>query len=78
MSQTADPRPYDFFVLAISIFGLLLLGVRAIVPLDGESQRLFDQCDLVLCAFFFLDFLRNLKRAENATADVVWLAMTAP
>ena len=35
------------------------------VPLDVEPQRLFQQCDLLLCAFFFVDFVRNLARAEN-------------
>jgi voltage-gated potassium channel len=65
MSQPASPRPYDLFVLAISIFALLLLAVRATVPLNPESQRLFDQCDLILCAFFFIDFLHNLKVAAN-------------
>jgi voltage-gated potassium channel len=65
VNDTAKPGPYDLFALALSVFGLVLLGLRAIVPLDVESQRLFQQCDLLLCAFFFLDFLRNIARAEN-------------
>ena len=65
MSDTVQTGPYDLFALALSIFALLLLGFRASVPMDEESRQLFDLCDLVLCAFFFVDFLRNLTRAEN-------------
>jgi voltage-gated potassium channel len=43
----------------------VLLVFRASVPLTDESRQLFDQCDLVLCAFFFVDFVRNLARADN-------------
>src|SRR5262245_30033515 len=65
MSDTVKAAPYDLFALALSIFGLLLLGFRASVALNDESRHLFDQCDLVLCAFFFVDFVRNLVRADN-------------
>src|SRR5262245_54811272 len=65
MSDTVKTGPYDLFALALSIFGLLLLGFRASVNLNEESRHLFDQCDLVLCLFFFLDFARSLVRADN-------------
>jgi voltage-gated potassium channel len=65
MSDTVKAGPYDLFTLALSIFGLLLLGFRASVALNEESRHLFEQCDLVLCAFFFVDFVRSLVRADN-------------
>jgi voltage-gated potassium channel len=57
--------PYEFFALALSIFALVMLGVSASVTLDSESSRLVNLCDLLLCGFFFLDFLRSLSRAPN-------------
>ena len=65
MSDTVKTGPYDLFALALSIFGLLLLGFRASVPLTEESRHLFEQCDFVLCTFFFVDFVRSLIRADN-------------
>src|SRR4029453_18254787 len=65
MSDTVKTGPYDLFTLALSIFGLLLLGFRASVTLNEESRQLFDQCDIVLCLFFFADFVRNLLRADD-------------
>jgi voltage-gated potassium channel len=57
--------PYELFALLLSVFALVLLGVRAGVPLDSESRRIIDLGDLVLCAFFLVDFIANLARAPN-------------
>ena len=65
MTDTTKAGPYDLFVLVLSLFALVLLGLRATVTMDGESQRLFDQCDLLLCVFFFVDFVRNVTRAPD-------------
>jgi voltage-gated potassium channel len=35
------------------------------MPLNQESREIVDVADLVVCAFFFLDFIRNLMRAPN-------------
>src|SRR5262245_14173152 len=65
MSDTVKTGPYDLFALALSIFALLLLGFRASVPFTAESRHRFAQCYFVLCGLFFIDFVRNLVRADN-------------
>ena len=57
--------PYELFALLLSVFALLLVGARAGAPLNAESREIIDVADLVVCAFFFLDFVRNLLRAPN-------------
>ena len=57
--------PYELFALGLSIFALILLGVRAGVTMDPETQQLVDHADLVVCALFFMDFINNLLRAPN-------------
>jgi voltage-gated potassium channel len=83
MSDSIKAGPYDLFMLALSVFALVLLGIRASVPLEGESRRLFDACDLLLCIAFFMDFVRNLIRADNRwrylrTWGLLDLAASAP
>jgi voltage-gated potassium channel len=58
-------KPYELFALFLSVFALLLLGIRAALPLDPESRRIIDTADIVLCVFFFFDFVGNLARSNN-------------
>jgi len=57
--------PYELFALALSAFALLLLGARAGLSLDPETDRIIDLADLVVCTFFLFDFIVNLARAPN-------------
>lgn len=65
MDDARHATPYELFALVLSIFALVLLGLSASQQLDAESSRLVNLGDLVLCAFFFLDFLRSVKRAPH-------------
>lgn len=59
------PTPYDLFTLVISLVALVVVGVLAAGELTPESRQLLETADLALCGFFFLDFVRNLVRAEH-------------
>src|SRR5918996_2418858 len=66
MPETARRlTPYELFALLLSIFALVLVAARAGMPLDPDSRRIIDAADLVVCAFFFVDFISNLVRAPN-------------
>lgn len=57
--------PYLLFILALSLFALLLLGASVALPMSSETRQILDYADDVLCAAFFADFLLTLWRAEN-------------
>jgi len=57
--------PYLLFVLAISIFALLILGSEVALNLSPDSREILDYADDVLCALFFVDFWITLWREEN-------------
>jgi voltage-gated potassium channel len=59
------PGPYDLFALALSIFALILLGARVGLTLDPETNRIIDWADLIVCVFFFCDFITTLARAPD-------------
>ncbi len=56
---------YLLFVLAISILGLIILGVDVAVNLDPATRSILDVADTVLCIMFFADFLVTLVRSQN-------------
>jgi voltage-gated potassium channel len=61
----SDVSPYQLFILALSIAALLSLAARTIWEPAPESRTVLDIADLVVCGFFFLDFLISLYRAPK-------------
>ncbi len=60
-----DVSPYQLFVLALSIAALLSLAARATWEPDPEARTVLDSADVVVCAFFFIDFLISLYSAPK-------------
>ena len=56
---------YLLFMLALSIFALLVLGSEVTLDLSSDSRAILNYADDVLCALFFIDFLVLLWRAED-------------
>ncbi len=59
------PSAYPLFVLALSVIALVLIGAGVLLPLTPDQEQILDYADTVVCVFFFLDFLVQLKRADN-------------
>jgi voltage-gated potassium channel len=57
--------PYELFILVLSVVALIVLGLTVSGIQTSETRQLLDLADLTLCAFFFLDFCRNLAVADN-------------
>lgn len=68
MSQPlTDPKAtgYRLFILCVSVVSLLVIAAMMLVPMDQETYRLMGFIDLIACAVFLSDFLRQLYKAES-------------
>lgn len=61
--QTA--RPYELFMLGLSIFALAAMAANTFASIDDESQIILEWADTFVCALFFIDFLISLYRVPN-------------
>ena len=52
-------------MLGLSFYVIATLGAQAVSDLDPDTIEILDISDTVICAVFFLDFLRSLIRADN-------------
>ncbi len=57
--------PYQFFMLALSVYVLIELAFESIVPIDDKVMEVLLWADTLICVVFFFDFLRSLRRAPN-------------
>ena len=68
MANTPDRfnyAPYQFFVLAISVIAIGLLGISATTSPSNEMTRLLDWADTLICCLFLIDFTVCLYVAPN-------------
>lgn len=74
--RVAVSAPYQIFMLALCLFALLALAAQATIQLEPESVDVLQYADVVVCLFFFGDFLYSLWRAPSRTRYFVtwgWL-----
>lgn len=60
-----DHPGYELLVLGLSMLAVTLLVLQYVAPVSEETVRLVHWADNALCAVFFADFIRSLRRAEN-------------
>jgi voltage-gated potassium channel len=58
-------RPYELFMLFLSIFALVAIAINTFVSKNDESQMILEWADNFVCTLFFLDFLISLYRAPK-------------
>jgi len=63
--EVATVRPYELYVLIISVVSLVVLAVDALWRLTPATHQVLGFADTALCALFFLDFLRSFARSPN-------------
>jgi voltage-gated potassium channel len=63
----ADPKGtvYRIYILTISVVSLLVIAAMMLLPMEQELYRLLGLIDIVACAIFFTDFLRQFIKAES-------------
>jgi len=60
-----ESAPYQLFMLVLSVYVLTELMVESVVTFSDSAMTIILWADTVICGFFFVDFLRSLKRAPN-------------
>ena len=55
---------YELFVLALSVWVLVILLVEVLLPLPEDVSTIIQGVDQVVCVFFLIDFAYRLASAE--------------
>ncbi len=58
-------RPYQLFILALSLYALAALSVEVLSPDTGGTKQILEASDLVVCLLFLADFLYQLATASD-------------
>jgi voltage-gated potassium channel len=64
-ARTKRQAPYLLFIFAVSVLSIAVVGADAAIEFDGETQRILYYADTLLCAIFFVDFVRCFVSAED-------------
>ena len=66
MSEKARFNGWDFVILIFSIFSLAILPIQMFYKRSEDVLLIIDSADIVLCSFFFADFLKQLFQVKGA------------
>jgi voltage-gated potassium channel len=64
--------PFQFIILALSLFVLGLIAADLLLDLPDETARVLGWVDNVVCGLFFIDFVVRFRRAESKRAFMKW------
>ena len=62
--QNTGIRAYDIFVIAVTLLSIANIFLYALAK-DETVQYVISTIDVVLSVFFFIDFVRNMARADS-------------
>jgi voltage-gated potassium channel len=63
---------YQLFLLAISLYVLVVLVLEAFVIRDEQVRLVLQYVDFAICLVFLSDFVLNLFYAEDRVAYLKW------
>ena len=66
MSDKKHFSGWDFVILVFSIFSLAILPIQMLYKGSEDVLKIIDSADIVLCSFFFADFLKQFFQAKGA------------
>jgi voltage-gated potassium channel len=64
-TKNADITPYQFFMLCLCIWALLMLGAGSFLRLSESTQQVLLYADYAVCLLFLGDFLHSLFTAQS-------------
>jgi voltage-gated potassium channel len=64
-TQATDITPYQFFMLCLCLWALVILGSDSFFHLSDSTKTILLYADNVLCLLFFIDFLHSFYTAPN-------------
>ena len=63
--HTHRVRPYQLFILALSLYALAALSVEVLFSVSPATKQILEASDTAVCVLFFMDFLYQLASAPN-------------
>jgi len=57
--------PYQLFMLALCLWGLLVLGAGTFFPISDTTRTILDYADNIVCMLFLFDFVNSFIRAPR-------------
>ena len=77
MSHPQKPAPpkltlHQVIMLVLSIYVVVALLIRELVPITEQSRQLLDQVDTGICLYFLYDFFLRLYQAPDKWAFLRW------
>ena len=72
--------PYQLFMLAVSFYTLVALGIGVILRPEGEIRKVLEYSDTAICVVFLVDFVVCLYKAPNRWRDMYtwgWLDLVS-
>jgi voltage-gated potassium channel len=63
--NSSDLTPYQFFMLCLCLWALLILGAGSFLKLSESTEQILLYADYAVCLLFFADFLHSLYAAPN-------------
>ncbi len=64
-SNGGRPKYYDFFILILSLYVLVVLALGVILNWSEETQLQLDRVDLAICIVFLADWFYFLAKSSN-------------
>ncbi len=55
----------NFVIAVLSLFSVAIISFTFFLDIDSEILRLLEYYDIILCLFFFVDFIKQLISAEK-------------
>ncbi|MEI8312216.1 MAG: ion transporter [Verrucomicrobiota bacterium] len=72
MRQTEKIGPWDFVILALSIYVLAAMCLEVLVPLNSNVKGVIEDADFVVCIIFMADFFRRFFQAKSKMGYLKW------
>lgn len=63
---------FQFLILTLSIYVLVVLFIQAAFPLAAETLLLIERIDFAVCLIFIFDFFIRLHKAESKFSFLKW------
>ena len=72
MAQDERLSPWHFFMLGLSVYVLIALFIELAYDLPEDIKETLKFFDTVICGFFLVDFLKQLRNAKKKWQYMKW------
>lgn len=72
MSEKKKFHPFDFLLLGLSIYVIVVLIAEVTLPLSKESRQILAYADFAVCLIFLTEFFVRLSAAESKREYLKW------